>query len=174
MLLFYIISFVFCLLLGGLGHFLYELCNHNKIVAIFFAVNESTWEHIKIGLTPLFIFTIVDYFLYGQIANFWFNKMLSLFAFVLLIPILFYSYKLVTKKHFLILDVIIFVFSLFVAIFLNYYLNNISFNFNYNFIGILGILILLFMYFSFTYFPLKNFIFLDPITKCFGIEGHGH
>lgn len=171
---FYVLGFVFCVCLGSLGHFLYELFNHNKIAAIFFAVNESTWEHIKIGLTPLFIFAIVEYFLYGQSVNFWFNKMLSLFTFVFLIPTMFYSYKLLTKKHFLILDIIIFVLSLFVSLLLNYYLNNITFNFSYDVIGIIGILILLTMYFSFTYFPLKNFIFLDPITKRFGIEGHSH
>lgn len=38
--------------LGALLHFLYELSGCNKVVAIFAAVNESTWEHIKICLTP--------------------------------------------------------------------------------------------------------------------------
>ena len=40
--------------LGALLHFLYELSGCNKVVAIFAAVNESTWEHIKICLMQRF------------------------------------------------------------------------------------------------------------------------
>ena len=55
-----IISIVVCLILGTLLHFTYEWSHHNKVVAYFSAVNESTWEHIKIALTPTFIYTIID------------------------------------------------------------------------------------------------------------------
>ena len=47
-------------LLGSFLHFTYDLSNHNKTVALFSAVNESTWEHIKLGLTPYFIWTVID------------------------------------------------------------------------------------------------------------------
>ena len=59
----YFLIFVFSVLTGFVGHFLYKFSNENKIVALFFAVNESTWEHIKIGLTPLFLSTFIDAFL---------------------------------------------------------------------------------------------------------------
>lgn len=48
------IGFIVISIVGTLLHFLYEMSGHNKIVAIFAAVNESTWEHIKIALTPTF------------------------------------------------------------------------------------------------------------------------
>lgn len=41
------ISILIISVIGTLLHFLYEISHHNKYVALFAAVNESTWEHIK-------------------------------------------------------------------------------------------------------------------------------
>lgn len=46
------LAFIVISVVGTLFHFLYDWSNHNKIVGLFAAVNESTWEHIKIALTP--------------------------------------------------------------------------------------------------------------------------
>ena len=46
------ISILVISIIGTFAHFLYDWSNHNKIVGLFAAVNESTWEHIKIALTP--------------------------------------------------------------------------------------------------------------------------
>ena len=56
----FLIGFIFISIVGTLLHFTYELSNHNKYVALFSAVNESTWEHIKIALTPYFVWSLVD------------------------------------------------------------------------------------------------------------------
>ena len=48
---FLIISVIIISIVGTLSHFLYDISNHNRIVGLFSAVNESTWEHIKIALT---------------------------------------------------------------------------------------------------------------------------
>ena len=45
------IIFVF----GTAAHFMYDFLNHNKFVGLFCAVNESTWKHIKIALTPTIV-----------------------------------------------------------------------------------------------------------------------
>jgi len=52
--LFTAISIVVIFALGSLAHFLYDLSNDNKILGLFTAVNESTWEHVKIAITPHF------------------------------------------------------------------------------------------------------------------------
>ena len=52
--MFTIISIIVISLIGTLSHFLYDISKHNKVVGLFAAVNESTWEHIKIALTPTF------------------------------------------------------------------------------------------------------------------------
>ncbi len=170
----YFLIFVFSIFIGFVGHFLYEFSNHNKIVALFFAVNESTWEHIKIGLTPLLFCTIIDAFFNGYIHNFWFNKFVSIFCFIILIPLLFYCYKFFLKKHVLIIDIFIFVFSLFVSVLLNYYMDYYFINCNLNVIGVVGMFIIIVAYFTWTYNPPKCFLFKDPISNKYGINAHSH
>ena len=59
-----IIGIIFISIIGTLLHFMYEFSGHNKIVSLFAAVNESTWEHIKIALTPTFIWNLYDVSIY--------------------------------------------------------------------------------------------------------------
>ena len=59
------LGFVIISVVGTLAHFLYDFSHHNKIVGLFAAVNESTWEHIKIALTPTFLWSLYDGYLYG-------------------------------------------------------------------------------------------------------------
>ena len=64
---FLIVSIVIISIIGTLAHFLYDLTNHNKFIGIFAAVNESTWEHIKIAMTPTLLWGLIDGFIYAQI-----------------------------------------------------------------------------------------------------------
>ena len=75
-----------------------EKYGHNKIVSLFAAVNESTWEHIKIALTPTFICTLYDGAIYGVNENYFIAKTSSILVIIILIPLLFYAYQLITKK----------------------------------------------------------------------------
>ena len=50
---FQIFSVIFIWLLGTILHFTYEWSNKNTIVAAFSAVNESTWEHLKLLFFPM-------------------------------------------------------------------------------------------------------------------------
>ena len=84
-----IISFLFVSIIGTLFHFTYDYFNHNKVASIFSAVNESTWEHIKMGLSSALLFSIFDGFKYGKIGTYFFAKSVSLLMIILIIPILF-------------------------------------------------------------------------------------
>ena len=64
-----IIGLIFCIILGTIGHFLYEWSNRNFIVSLFSSVNESTWEHLKILFFSMLITTIIGYFYYKDIFN---------------------------------------------------------------------------------------------------------
>jgi len=93
-----IIGIIFISIIGTLLHFMYEFSGHNKIVSLFAAVNESTWEHIKIALTPTFIWTLYDGAVYGMNENYFIAKTSSVLVIIILIPLLFYAYQLITKK----------------------------------------------------------------------------
>ncbi len=86
----FIIEFFFVSLVGTFLHFLYDLTNHNKLVGVFSAVNESVWEHIKLALTPTFLFSLIDGYFYGYYNNYFFAKLISILSIIIVIPLLFY------------------------------------------------------------------------------------
>ena len=63
---FIIFSGIFVMILGTLLHFTYEWSGNNTFVAAFSAVNESTWEHLKLLFYPMFLTTIIGYFYLGK------------------------------------------------------------------------------------------------------------
>jgi len=168
-----LISFIFVCVVGTLFHFVYEWSNHNKIVALFAAVNESTWEHIKICLTPTFIYSLVDGYLYGMQGNYFIAKFFSLLSIIVVMPLIFYSYTSITKRSILPIDIISFYIVVFISQFIFYKVVNLS-NFGYlpNYLGLIGIFIIFGTYMVGTLLPVKNFLFKDPISKKYGIKGH--
>lgn len=57
-----IIRYAIVCTLGVLLHFTYNLSGQNPIVGLFSAVNESTWEHLKLLFFPMLFVTVFDYF----------------------------------------------------------------------------------------------------------------
>ena len=56
-----IIAFIIIGGLGALFHFVYKWTNENYIVGLFFPVNESTWEHLKLIFYPTIIYAVYEY-----------------------------------------------------------------------------------------------------------------
>lgn len=46
-------------LLGSLLHFVFDWTGHNRFAAIFSAVDESYWEHIKIAVWPVALVQLI-------------------------------------------------------------------------------------------------------------------
>ena len=163
-----LIGIIIICIVGTLLHFLYEWSHENKVVAIFAAVNESTWEHIKIGMTPTILWSL----LYINKPSYIVALSLSLLTIILVIPLLFYTYTLFTKKAILVIDIISFIITIITSqVVFNYFINMDIKNI-YTYLCIILLIIELLCYFTFTYYPFKNFIFKDPITDKYGVEGH--
>ena len=170
-----IIGILFVAIFGTLLHFMYEWSGHKRFVSIFAAVNESTWEHIKIALTPSFIWMLYDGARYGLEPNYFVAKTASLLAIIIIIPVLFYAYQIFTKKAMLPIDIIIFYISIIVSNLLFKYiigLNSISFFITY--FSVILLFVIFGFYMILTLMPFENFIFEDPITKKYGVKGHSH
>lgn len=169
----FIIGFFFISLLGTFLHFLYDLSNHNKLVGVFSAVNESTWEHIKLALTPTFLYSLVDGYFYGYYDNYFFAKLISVLSIIIVMPLLFYGSKFLLKKHVTIINILIFFITVFVSELLMYkllFINPVSYIVKY--ISLILLSITFACYLLLTIFPLENIIFKDPITKKYGFDGH--
>ena len=59
---FQVFSTIFSLISGVLLHFAYEWSDNNTFVGLFSAVNESTWEHLKLVFFPSLIYFLFEYF----------------------------------------------------------------------------------------------------------------
>lgn len=61
--------FIFISVLGVLLHFTYEWSGDNVVVGLFSAVNESTWEHLKLLFFPFLLLTILEVLLRGNMLR---------------------------------------------------------------------------------------------------------
>lgn len=91
---FCVIGFLVTTILGVISHFVYEWTGGNFLVGLFFPMNESTWEHMKLLFFPMFLFALVAgkkmERQYPCIYNAMFTGILVGLA---LIPTLFYTYS---------------------------------------------------------------------------------
>lgn len=86
------LGFVFTGIAGVLLHFLFEWSGENIIVALFSAVNESIWEHIKLLFFPMLVFAWVQYRSIGKdYPEFWCVKLVGIVLGAVLIPVLYYT-----------------------------------------------------------------------------------
>ena len=87
------IGFIFTGVSGTLLHFLYDWTGQNPIVGAFSAVNESTWEHMKLLFFPMLMFSFLQYLLIGKdLPNFWCVKRIGTAVGLILIPVLYFTY----------------------------------------------------------------------------------
>lgn len=169
---FQIFSIIFVSILGTLLHFTYEWSGDNKIVAAFSAVNESTWEHLKLLFFPMLITTIMGYFYIGKdVTNFLCAKTCGIITAILFVVVFFYTYTGVIGKNFAILDIG----SFFVAVVLGEYIGykimtsiNTKFKCNAK-LAVITLAVLFAVFVMFTYFTPQIGLFKDPVKNGYGI-----
>lgn len=168
-----LIGFGVILIFGTLSHFFYEWSHHKKIFALFFAVNESTWEHIKLGLSGTFLWIIIELFFFKIDAAFLFSKLVSLLAIIILIPLFYYGYRLIFKRSIFILNILEFILTIALSqlfAYLIYSYTSLPTYFSYILLPLIVIIFIAYLWF--TYRPAKTFLFKDPINNKYGIDAH--
>ncbi len=91
-------GFVFVSVLGSLAHFFYEWSGYNTAVGLFTAVNESTWEHLKLLYFPYLIWTVFEYIMLDKKEGILPSKCIGVNAGMLSIVIFFYTYTGILGK----------------------------------------------------------------------------
>lgn len=162
-----IAPFIFCLFVGTLLHFAYNLFDNIKFIGYFSAVNESIWEHTKLASFSILFYSLIFYIKSkGNLNNFFLGIFLSMLFSILIVPILFYLYYYFTKKSIFILDISIFVIACLIASSTFIYIVNLKNNFTIlNIISFIFILILIFYIAKWTFNPPDIFIFKNLPTK---------
>lgn len=167
---FQIFSSIFTMILGTLLHFTFEWSGNNSFVAAFSAVNESTWEHLKLIFFPMILTTIMGYFYIGKnTSNFLCSKLIGIIAAISFTVIFFYTYTGILGTNFAFIDISIFFMAVLLGEYITYKLLLSDFSCN-KILSFLLLTILLFCFVFFTYFPPKIGLFKDPVTNNFGIN----
>ena len=164
------IGFIAVSLLGTVLHFLYGWTD-SSIVALFSAVNESTWEHMKLLFFPMFLFATAEYFIIGKnYENFWTVKLKGVLIGLLLIPTYFYTLNGVFGKTPDWVNIAIFFIAVAVA-FLSetVMLKGKKQGFRFEKLAVVTFFIIAGLFFVFTFYPPRIPIFQDPISNSFGL-----
>ena len=86
-------GFVFVGALGTLLHFVFDWSGGNVAAALFSAVNESIWEHMKLLFYPMLLFAWWEWRVWGREDNrFWCIKLVGALLGLGLIPVAYYTY----------------------------------------------------------------------------------
>ena len=86
-------GFIFTAVLGTILHFAFDWTGANGVLALFSAVNESIWEHMKLLYYPMLLFSVIEYKAWGrEYPGFWCVQLVGQLVGLTLIPVLYYTY----------------------------------------------------------------------------------
>ena len=159
--LFFAAGALFTLIPGTVGHFFYEWSGENKIVGIFFPVNESTWEHMKLTLFPTMLYMGVSA-LFVKSKNYALASFVALFVSAALIPLLFYSYTAIAGRSYLPVDIAVFFVSVLTGYAFAYFALNSRHRPFLNELAVIGLIAIVVCFFTFTAMPPDSILFREP------------
>jgi hypothetical protein len=163
----------FTVVLGTLLHFVFDWSGRWIPIAPIAAVNESVWEHLKLGFWPTLVYAALEYSRFGKSSNnFRFAKTLGIYLIPITIVILFYLYIAILGHDLLIADILIFVVAVIVGQLVSYKLLIASpLPARINRFAPIALVVLGILFVLFTFYPPHLPLFRDPRTGLYGIAG---
>lgn len=163
-----VFEYFFIATFATLNHFAYDISGHMFIFSLIGAVNESVWEHEKMGIVPWLLWFLVKKFIFGYEVNFC-QVFLAIFAFINTISIVYYTYTHFTGHYVVKIDIS----SFFLAVGMGMMAENYAANLvKYNMYGLAGIIFIIFMLLKNTHYPFHIFYFLDEGANLYGLDAH--
>ena len=152
-------------------HFIYDIFP-SFFTSIIAPVNESIWEHMKIIYTSILLSSIVEYFIYKikryDTNNFFISIPISSILGIIFYLVIYLLIDLFIPHSFFIAIFIMLITYIFSNI-ISYIILNKKEIPNQKELGISLILISYILFTHFTYYPPKSYMFIDQITKTYGI-----
>lgn len=157
--------------LGSLLHFVFAWTNESRIIGAMVPVNESVWEHLKLGYLALVLYSIFEYAdLHKRVNNYFMGKLIGILALEITILCFSYSYTLFTHRHILWIDILSFVIGILICQFLTWkIITKEPFPKWVNIASAIGMISLGILFAVFTYHPPHQEIFMDHNTADYGI-----
>lgn len=168
-----IIGVIIIFALTVLYHFLYELLP-NPIFSIFFPVNESIWEHMKLLYSGILSWGIIEYFILKKKQISYKNYVSTLFITMITSIIIYLIMYLPLYNAFgenMIISITLLIIVIIIEQILSYYLLNYSKeNKTLNKVSVLLIVLGYVTLTTLTYNPPRNYIFYDTVEHKYGID----
>ena len=163
---------IFTLAAGALLHFTYQWFGGIFWAAVG-AVNESTWEHLKLLFFPALLFLLVEYLISGRPSEGFFPAtLLALLCGMGAITVLFYTYTGILGCHTMIADLAIFAIATVLTFCLSYrWWVSPPRWFCKTWVGWVSVILLaglLACFVVFTFLPPQLGWFLDPASNGYG------
>ena len=165
---FVIFSIIFEIALGTILHFTYKWSNNNILVGTFSAVNESTWEHLKLAFFPMLISTIIGSRFINN-NNYLCSRIIAIITSITFITTFFYTSNGALGFTNSISNILSFIVAIILGeiTFIIASKHNISCN---STIAKIVLIILTLLFVIFTFYPPRIPLFKDPLTNTFGIR----
>lgn len=169
---FKIINLIIVFILSFIAHNLYNIFP-NLVTSIFFPVNESIFEHMKIFATCFIFYGILEYFLLKkwniEFNNYIFSLLISVIVgiisyFIVFIPI----YLFISRAMFI--PILLMFLTYILMNLVSYYILKMKKIHNINTISTLLIILMYICFGYLTYNPPKNYLFLDTLEEKYGID----
>ena len=165
------ITVIICIILGIFLHFTYEGSGENKLVGLFSAVNESTWEHLKLIYYPTVLIGIIGYFIIEKKTNnYWLAQTIGIIVAITFIVTFFYTYRGVLGKNIDALNIGSFFVAVILGEFVTYKILKFRKTYNAEIVSIIFLVILFFSFILYTFYPPQIPLFENPISGDYGIQ----
>ncbi len=138
----------------------------NFLTSIFFPVNESIWEHLKMIFSTILMWNIIK-FVFTNKKNFLFSNVLfSSLSTIIIFLIIYLPVDNLLKEHNLLVTLIIYYISLVFGYYIKtIILKNITNEKQINLLSIIILFIIIIIFGYLTYNPIDNYLFIDPTKK---------
>lgn len=167
-----ILNVIIVFLLSFISHFLYEWFP-SSLTSIFFPVNESVFEHMKIIYTTYFVYSLFEYFILIKmkipfnnfLLNVFLTPLLGIIAYLIIYLPLSYIFG---ENMFISISLLLITYIL--MNFISCYILNMEKIKYGEYISIVGIIIVYFIFGFLTYNPPINELFYDKNDNKYGID----
>ena len=160
------------IILGFVLHYLFSWSDNSKIIGLFAPVNESVWEHLKLGYWSVVLFSFVEYFLIKHsVNNYFFSKAIGVLTLEITILIIYYGYTFIAGVNILWIDIGSYILGAIICQYLSYlFFMRKPFSKLVNRISLLAFIGIGVLFAVTTYYPRHAALFKDNNNNTYGIN----
>ena len=162
-----LINAIFIFIISSISHFIYRLFPNN-VISIFFPINESIWEHLKLLFTSSLIFSIFNLIIRKDKNNFFSITFIRSIILITILLVLFLPIYYIFGANIILTLILLFISIIITEIIMSKISNKKLIKY-LNFISVFLIIISYFIFGYLTYNPPKFDLFRDPTNNSYGL-----